>query len=230
MKDQPPMRPITVIQQGLEEYHSQLRVLLRQEGSGALRENWHLTRFAILLAKELADARGDEFARHLPVPHLPEADQSRSLEVCFRRDKGLRIAYQPTAIVEYFSDGFPFVVEEMAVMVPACLRFRNVVAFEQTRALDVTAEETLNPVSDSFLRPGLRLGEPYGGFCWEIENSKLVPIVLAEQEPTDHRRLAGRLRHWLIRLDLYKFEIVGTSISFPTKPVRHIKRGQVPPA
>lgn len=233
IKDQPPMppmRPITVIQKGLEEHHSQLRALFIKEGSGALRENYHVTRFAILLAKELADARGEEFARHLPVPHLPAADQSRSLEVCFRRNKGLRIAYQPTAIVEYFSDGFPFLVEDMAVMVSAGLRFKNVVALEQTRARDVTAEEMLNPVPDSFLRPGLRLGEHYGGFCWEIENSKLVPIVLAEQAPPDHRRLVGQLRHWLIRLGLYKFEIVGTSIQFPTKPVRHVKLGQVPPA
>ena len=102
------------------------------------------------------------------------------------------------------------------------------VAFEQARPTDLVAAELLNPGADTFAFARLRLGEIYGGFCWEIENSKLVPAVLQEQEPAARQRLAGKLRHWVVRIDPYKFQIVGTSLEFPLTPVKQLKPREAP--
>ncbi len=233
MKDQPPMRPITVIQQGLEEYHSQLRALLIHEGSGALRENWHLTRFAILLAKELADARGDEFARHLPVPHLPvRMPRQNRLEVGHRRDGSLEITYLPSAFIEGWWSERVDVDEEAywRFLRPAWLRFKNVLALEQTRPADVCSHTFPYPHPEIFDNDALRFGEHYGGFCWEIENSQFVRTVLKQQKPATRHRLEGRLRHWLVRIEPYKFQIVGTSLEYPTAPVQRRASGNIRPS
>ena len=223
-----PAPTIAELEQYLKDYHAKLWAYLTLEGSGALRKNWGTTRFAILCAKELADARGEEFARHLQVPHLPKADQRRRLEVCFRRNRGLRIAYDPAAIVEYWPDGCLDEIRDMDFLRNAWLKFEDVVSFEQIGAADVMAAELLDPEPDTIYWPRLRLGERYGGFCWEILNSKLIPTVLNDQPAATRRRLAGKLRHWLVRIDPYKFQIVGTSIEFPTTPVKFRKLGKVP--
>ena len=227
-----PTRAPTIpeLEQYLKNHHAKLWAFLTLEGSGALRKNWPTTRFAILVAKQLADARGEEFARHRQVPHLPKADQRRRLEICFRRNRGLRIAYDPTAIVEYWPDGCLDEIRDMDFLRNAWLKFEEVVSFEQIRAADVMAAELLDPDPDTIYWPRLRLGERYGGFCWEITNSKLIPTVLNDQPAATRRRLAGKLRHWLVRIDPYKFQIVGTSIEFPITPVKCRKPGRSPHA
>ncbi len=221
---------ITDLEQRLKGLHAELCAFLIRDGSGALRKNWPTTRLAMQFAEALANARGDEFARHLQVPHLPHAEQHRRLEVCFRRNRGLRIAYAPAAIVEYWPDGCLDEIRDRDFLRKAWLKFEDVVSFEQTRAVDVMAAELLDPEPDTIYWPRLRLGERYGGFCWEILNSKLIPTVLNAQPAATRHRLAGKLRHWLVRIDPYKFQIVGPSIEFPTTPVKCRKPGRSPHA
>lgn len=229
-KDQPRKPTIAELEQGLEAYHTKLRIFLQHEGFGALREHWIDTYFAMKYAEELAKARDEEFARRVHVPHLPPAEHCRCLEVCLRRNSGLRIAYRPAVFLGDWWNRSSGLDQEWFFSRNAWLKFEDVVAFEQGRPTDLVAAELLNPEADTFAFARLRLGEIYGGFCWEIENSKLVPAVLQEQEPAARRRLAGKLRHWVVRIDPYKFEIVGTSLEFPLTPVKQLKPRKAPRA
>lgn len=218
-----PAPTIADLERGLNKYHAKLRIFLQDEGSDALSEHWIDTYFAMKYAEELAKARDEEFARRVHVPHLPPPEHCRCLEVCLRRNSGLRIAYRPAVFLEDWWNKSSGLDKEWFFSRNAWLKFENVVAFEQARPTDLVAAELLNPEADTFAFARLRLGEIYGGFCWEIENSKLVPAVLQEQEPAARQRLAGQLRHWVVRIDPYKFQIVGTSLEFPLTPVRQLK-------
>lgn len=232
MKEPTPQHAIATLERDLQAAHTQLRALLSQEGRGALHQHGVKTRLAMLYAKELADARGVEFARFLPVPHLPvRMPPQNRLEVGHRRDGSLEITYLPSAFIEGWWSKRVDVDEDAywRFLSPAWLRFKNVLAFEQTKPADVISHTFPYPPPEIFDNDALRLGEHYGGFCWEIENSQFVRTVLKQQKPATRHRLNGRLRHWLVRIEPYKFQIVGTSLEFPTTPVKRRESGNLRP-
>ena len=169
-KDQPRKPTIAELEQGLEAYHTKLRIFLQHEGFGALREHWIDTYFAMKYAEELAKARDEEFARRVHVPHLPPAEHCRCLEVCLRRNSGLRIAYRPAVFLGDWWNRSSGLDQEWFFSRNAWLKFGDVVAFEQGNATTemkdrptVRYDLHIRPLSKaSTAKDAARAGQPAG--------------------------------------------------------------------
>ena len=200
-------------------------LLMRRE------ENWFTTLLAVTGTKLLAETRGEEFAEIVHVPHEPRLYSADPL-VSHRRQGKLRFTYTYGRFVPTWWHVHknlpppPEYGDDEGAELMSYIEFADVVAFEQTVASRAWNNRLLFPNGDMFRKCWRRLhecrtGECYGGFCWEILYSELIPLVERELVSPLKEQLAGRLHHWVVRLGNYKSEIVGTAIEFPLAEQPH---------
>lgn len=171
-------------------------------------ERENLRHFGLLHAERLAELRDDEFARPVAIPHEPDWEHHKTT-ITILPDNCLLLHYRSNVFRD--PSDLPMWTEGVLCQPPvtAWIRFEGTVSTDTKLADNVAHLTRRKPPAAAaiahFYRQ--RLGEVYGRFFFEIENSRLASAL--------HRKYDLPFHHWKVSTIYQTIEVVSERISYP---------------